>query len=217
MKKIFITGALVLGLALALPAQQATANDWVESHSSTKLADLTIGDLKALADQQSVQMQKNHYVASASIASYLAPGWGQFKTGNAVGGGLFLVGDLALMAGTMYGAYTLAPADVVATGLTMKARHALIENYCVFAPRVTWMHCDFFTRRSTVLFDCVAVYLAYAEDLVKTELVRFRITDDGFTVRDEAGAFTARVAVSWRDLASFHDHLTARLLGSAAE
>ena len=102
MKKIFITGALVLGLALALPAQQATANDWVESHSSTKLADLTIGDLKALADQQSVQMQKNHYVASASIASYLAPGWGQFKTGNAVGGGLFLVGDLALMAGTMY-------------------------------------------------------------------------------------------------------------------
>jgi len=94
---------------------------------------------------------------------------------------------------------------------------ALIENYCVFAPRVTWMHCDFFTRRSTVLFDCVAVYLAYAEDLVKTELVRFRITDDGFTVRDEAGAFTARVAVSWRDLASFHDHLTARLLGSAAE
>lgn len=94
---------------------------------------------------------------------------------------------------------------------------ALIENYCLFAPRVTWMHCDFFTRRSTILFDCVAVYLAYAEDFVKTEAVRFRITDDGFTVRDDAGEFTARIALEWRDLAAFHNHLTARLLGSAGE
>jgi len=94
---------------------------------------------------------------------------------------------------------------------------ALIENYCLFAPRVTWMPCDFFTRRSTVLFDCVAVYLAYAEDFVKTETVRFRITDDGFTVRDDSGEFTARIALEWRDLAGFHNHLTARLLGSAGE
>jgi inosine-uridine nucleoside N-ribohydrolase len=56
---------------------------------------------------------------------------------------------------------------------------ALIENYCIFAPRVTWMNCDFFAVRSTVLFDCVAVYLAYAEDLVEIETVRFCITDDG--------------------------------------
>ncbi len=94
---------------------------------------------------------------------------------------------------------------------------ALVENYCLFAPRVTWMRCDDFTRRSTILFDCVAVYLAYAEDLVETEIVRFHITDDGFTVRDEGGVFTARVALEWRDLAAFHDHLTARLLGLARE
>lgn len=90
---------------------------------------------------------------------------------------------------------------------------ALIENYCLFAPRVRWMHCDFFAVRSTILFDCVAVYLAYAEDLVETETVRFRITDDGFTVRDEiAGEFTARVALRWKDLPAFNDHLTATLL-----
>ena len=94
---------------------------------------------------------------------------------------------------------------------------ALIENYCIFAPRVTWMHCDFFTLRSTVLFDCVAVYLAYAEDFVKTEEMRFNITGDGFTVRDEAGDFTARIALEWRDLEAFHDHLTERLLGTAGE
>lgn len=90
---------------------------------------------------------------------------------------------------------------------------AVIENYCIFAPRVGWMHCDYFTQRSTILFDCVAVYLAYSEDYVKTEILRFNITDDGFTVREETGPYTARVALSWRDLPAFHDHLTTRLLG----
>jgi len=90
---------------------------------------------------------------------------------------------------------------------------ALIENYCLFAPRVRWMHCDFFAQRSTILFDSVAVYLAYDESFVKTETVRFNITDDGFTVRDEAaGAFTARVAMHWESLPAFNDHLTATLL-----
>jgi inosine-uridine nucleoside N-ribohydrolase len=92
---------------------------------------------------------------------------------------------------------------------------ALIENYCVFAPRVTWMHCDYFALRSTILFDCVAVYLAYAEDLVEIERVPFRITDDGFTVRDEAGPHSARVALRWKNLDAFHAHLTERLLGLA--
>ncbi|MFZ4774284.1 MAG: nucleoside hydrolase [Terrimicrobiaceae bacterium] len=90
---------------------------------------------------------------------------------------------------------------------------ALIENYCIFAPRVGWMHCNDFTVRSTILFDCVAVYLAYAEDFVATESVRFQITENGFTVRDDTGPFVARVAISWKNLPAFHDHLTARLLG----
>lgn len=89
---------------------------------------------------------------------------------------------------------------------------AVIENYCLFAPRVSWMHCDFFSLRSTILFDCVAVYLAYSEDLVEIETVRFHITDDGYTVRNEvAGEFTARVALRWKDLDAFHEHLTDRL------
>lgn len=68
-------------------------------------------------------------------------------------------------------------------------------------------------RKSTILFDCVAVYLAYAEDYVETETVRFAITDDSFTVRDETSPFTARAALRWRDLPAFHTHLTRRLLG----
>jgi len=89
---------------------------------------------------------------------------------------------------------------------------AVIENYCLFAPRVSWMKCDFFATRSTTLFDCVAVYLAYAEDFVETETVRFRITDGGFTVRDAAGPQQARVALRWKDLPGFETHLVDRLL-----
>ena len=89
---------------------------------------------------------------------------------------------------------------------------ALIENYCIFAPRVGWMHCDYFALRSTVLFDCVAVYLAYAEDLVGIETLTFNVTDDGFTRLDPRGQFKARVATTWKDQAAFEQDLADRLL-----
>jgi inosine-uridine nucleoside N-ribohydrolase len=89
---------------------------------------------------------------------------------------------------------------------------ALIESYCIFAPRVNWMKCDFFATRSTTLFDCVAVYLAYSEELVEVTTVRFEVTEDGFTRRSADGPFKARVALRWKDLAAFEDHLAARLL-----
>jgi inosine-uridine nucleoside N-ribohydrolase len=89
---------------------------------------------------------------------------------------------------------------------------AVIESYCIFAPRVWWMKCGFFTQQSTTLFDCVAVYLAYSEDLVETERVRFSVSDDGFTRRSADGV-TARVALRWKDRGAFEDHLTHRLLG----
>jgi inosine-uridine nucleoside N-ribohydrolase len=88
---------------------------------------------------------------------------------------------------------------------------AVIESYCVFAPRVTWMECDFFTTRSTTLFDCVAVYLATSEQVVEIETVPFRVTDDGFTVRDPHGA-RARVALRWKDQPAFEKLLTEQLL-----
>jgi inosine-uridine nucleoside N-ribohydrolase len=88
----------------------------------------------------------------------------------------------------------------------------VIENYCVFAPRVNWMKCDFFATRSTTLFDCVAAYLAYSESLVNIETVRFEVTADGFTRRNHKGPFTARVALSWKDRSAFEAHLAARLV-----
>lgn len=88
---------------------------------------------------------------------------------------------------------------------------SVISSYCVFAPRVTWMDCDFFTTRSTTLFDCVAIYLATSEKLVEVESITFKVTDDGFTRRDADGV-KARVALHWKDEAAFEQQLTERLL-----
>lgn len=88
---------------------------------------------------------------------------------------------------------------------------AVMENYRIWAPRVPWMKCDFAETRTSTLFDCVAVWLAYAEDLVEIETLRLASTDAGLTYEDPAG-HPARVALRWRDLAAFHRHLSARLL-----
>jgi inosine-uridine nucleoside N-ribohydrolase len=89
---------------------------------------------------------------------------------------------------------------------------ALIESYCLFAPVQNWMKCDFFTRRSTTLFDCVAVYLAYSEALVEVQTIAFDVTDDGYTRRSESGPFKARVAVRWKDEDAFEAQLAGRVL-----
>ena len=92
------------------------------------------------------------------------------------------------------------------------ALRALIESYCIFAPQQNWMACDFFSTRSTTLFDCVAVYLAYSEDLVETETIAFEVTDDGYTRRSAGGPFKARVAIRWKNRDGFEAQLAGRLL-----
>jgi inosine-uridine nucleoside N-ribohydrolase len=88
----------------------------------------------------------------------------------------------------------------------------LVTSYCVFAPRQNWMTCDFFSTRSTTLYDAVAAYLAYSEELVETETIRFSVTDDGFTRRAADGPFSARVAIRWRNMDGFEAQLAGRLL-----
>lgn len=89
---------------------------------------------------------------------------------------------------------------------------ALFENYRIWADLVTWMDVDFFEKRSSTLFDTVAVYMAYAGDYLEYETVPIRVTDEGFTTPDPEAGVPTRMAMRWRDLDGFHDHLTRRLL-----
>lgn len=68
-----------------------------------------------------------------------------------------------------------------------------------------------FDRRSTTLYDCVAVHLAHDETLYEIESLPLAIDDDGL-MRIEDGAPSVRVASRWRDADAFISHLTERLL-----
>lgn len=67
-------------------------------------------------------------------------------------------------------------------------------------------------EQSSILFDTVAIYLAFAEDLLVMEDLGIRVTDDGFTVQDPE-AKTIRCATEWKDMGAFEDLLVQRLVG----
>ena len=90
--------------------------------------------------------------------------------------------------------------------------NAVIENYCIWASRVPWIHCDFFTQKSSTLFDDVAVYMAYDGSLLNYETLHFNVSKEGKTLVDANGIFVAKVATSWKDIKAFESFLTDRLL-----
>jgi inosine-uridine nucleoside N-ribohydrolase len=83
---------------------------------------------------------------------------------------------------------------------------ALIESYRIWAKNDK-------VDASSTLFDTVAVYLALpgAKPLLKMEELRLKVTDDGMTVIDPAGA-KMDVATEWTSLDDFRDLLVKVLL-----
>ena len=94
---------------------------------------------------------------------------------------------------------------------------ALIENYRLWCARREWCARDetYVSSKSSTLFDTVAVYLAISRDLVKTEELGVRVTDEGLTLPDPA-ARTLSWATEWRDLDAFEEWLAARLTAPQA-
>ncbi|MCX7047152.1 MAG: nucleoside hydrolase [Candidatus Sumerlaeota bacterium] len=83
---------------------------------------------------------------------------------------------------------------------------AMIENYRV------WLKGDAnrLQKGSSILFDTVAVYLAFSHDLLTMEELGIRVTDDGKTVIDPS-AKKVKCATEWKDLKGFYELLTRRL------
>jgi inosine-uridine nucleoside N-ribohydrolase len=94
---------------------------------------------------------------------------------------------------------------------------ALLENYRLWCPRADWCANDSqnVALKSTTLFDTVAVYLAFAQELVTVERLGVRVGDDGMTTLDPAARGRLAWATSWKNLDAFEDLLTARLTGPA--
>jgi inosine-uridine nucleoside N-ribohydrolase len=93
----------------------------------------------------------------------------------------------------------------------------LMENYRLWCARQESCANDpeYVTAKSTTLFDTVAVYLALSRDLVVTETLGVRVTEEGMTV--PAGkARRLRWATGWKSLDGFEDLLVERLMGAGA-
>ena len=82
---------------------------------------------------------------------------------------------------------------------------AVIENYRIWLKGQP-------DEQSSILFDTVAIYLTFAEDLLVMEDLGIRVTDDGFTIQDPK-ARTIRCATEWKDMGAFEDLLVQRLVG----
>ena len=81
---------------------------------------------------------------------------------------------------------------------------AVIENYRIWLKGKP-------DEQSSILFDTVAIYLAFAEDLLVMEDLGIRVSDDGFTIQDPK-ARTIRCATEWKDMGAFEDLLVQRLV-----
>jgi inosine-uridine nucleoside N-ribohydrolase len=89
----------------------------------------------------------------------------------------------------------------------------LMENYSI------WKKTPFGKERafenlveSSCLYDTVAVYLAFSEDLVEMERLGIRVDDEGFT-RIDPKAKNINCAMNWKSLEGFETFLRARLIG----
>lgn len=83
-----------------------------------------------------------------------------------------------------------------------------LENFRLWSRVGELMHLGV----TSILFDTVAVYLSYNEDLVEIDELPLIVEDDGRLKISETGN-PIRVALNWKNLEGYRRHLTGRLLG----
>ncbi len=77
-----------------------------------ELGSLSYSEMRELAGRLSVAVQKDRFVARSKAMSFMMPGSGQFLNKEYGAGAAFLAADLAVVAGTLVGAYYLLPDNV---------------------------------------------------------------------------------------------------------
>ncbi len=124
MRKMIIISimGLLAASAFALPGMHGRSRDAqalnaqitaiLDQYGRQQIGTMTVADMEKIAGEVSIAIQKDAYVRSARTASWFIPGAGQFRTGDTLGGALFLGGDLALVAATVLGVYYTLPANV---------------------------------------------------------------------------------------------------------
>lgn len=72
----------------------------------------TLNEMKEVALDLSIPFQKMQHVKESKIASAVLPGLGQYMNNDPLGGTLFLISDITVIAGTLIGAYFVLPDEL---------------------------------------------------------------------------------------------------------
>ena len=84
---------------------------------------------------------------------------------------------------------------------------AVMENYRIWAKGIGGIDPE---KQSSCLFDTVAVYLAFSNDLCGVRNLSIKVTDRGVTEPDPAGKLM-HVAMTWKNLDAFHEFVARRI------
>ncbi|MFW9950621.1 MAG: nucleoside hydrolase [Candidatus Thorarchaeota archaeon] len=92
--------------------------------------------------------------------------------------------------------------------------NSIKENYEIWAdsPSIRrLMPSNTKENRSSILFDTVAIYLAFSEELLNIQSLKIEVTDNGLTKISDNGN-KIRCATSWKDVQAFKDLIVNRLI-----
>lgn len=92
---------------------------------------------------------------------------------------------------------------------------AVMENYRIWLPEASWMkNKTMIETKSSILFDIVAVTMAFSEQWMQTETLPLNVDDKGMTVVAETDGRPVRSALRWRDFDGYVDHVLERLMAT---
>ncbi len=89
--------------------------------------------------------------------------------------------------------------------------NSIKENFEIWAKKNDLTELITQDKKTSILFDTVAIYLGFSEELLKIEDLKIEVTDEGMTKISENGN-SIRCATSWKDVQAFKDLLVNRLV-----
>ena len=84
----------------------------LKSIDDVPIGEFTLKEMKELNLELSIPFQKMQFVKKSKAASAVLPGIGQYMNNDPLGGTLFLVSNIAVITGTLIGAYYLLPDEL---------------------------------------------------------------------------------------------------------
>ena len=85
------------------------------------------------------------------------------------------------------------------------------EHITMWTKKIQLKHIITQEHSSSILYDTVATYLAFSEDLLNIENLKIKVSEKGMTEIKESGS-EIRCATSWKDIQKFKDLIVDRLI-----